>query len=429
MNGSRAMRDGRWTAAGWRTLRVGVGLAALAVAGLAAVVPLGAQAQMPDPRQMSGIPRPVSDLPDGTVDVRVIRGSFAYNALDQAVTLQHVGKIPESKTVHTDSQGRAAFSGFTPGAMVQASTTLDGERLTSQTFPFPAQGGIRLLLVGKLPPGAPATPVPERAVPGAVVFGPQSRIVMDPGDGSIKLYYLLYITNSGSVPVMPASTLVIDVPPAGEGTTLLNGSTPQASASGNRITVPGPFPPGETLVQIGTLIPYQGGTLNLSQRFPVPLEQVAVVVKKYGNLKFNSPQVSDQRDLTNKGDQYIAATGPAVPAGQPISLTLSGLPHRSQVPLTIALGLVVIIVAIGVWSVATARVSSANDARRQRLDAQRERVFNDLVKLEEQHRASGGADARYQAKRGELVGRLERIYRQIEDETAGPGGGDEGLAA
>ena len=33
-----------------------------------------AQLQMPDPKQMSGIPRPVDDLPTGSVSVRLIRG-------------------------------------------------------------------------------------------------------------------------------------------------------------------------------------------------------------------------------------------------------------------------------------------------------------------------------------------------------------------
>jgi hypothetical protein len=30
---------------------------------------------MPDPKQMSGIPRPVGDLPDGSITVLVVRGS------------------------------------------------------------------------------------------------------------------------------------------------------------------------------------------------------------------------------------------------------------------------------------------------------------------------------------------------------------------
>ena len=58
-----------------------------------------AQFQMPDPKQMSGIPRPVSDLPDGTVSVRLIRGDLSNNITDFPVEMQAGGK---SRTVKTD---------------------------------------------------------------------------------------------------------------------------------------------------------------------------------------------------------------------------------------------------------------------------------------------------------------------------------------
>ena len=61
---------------------------------------------MPDPKQMSGIPRPVDDLPNGAVSVRLIRGELSNNIADHPVEL-HVGsKVP---TVKTDESGRAQF--------------------------------------------------------------------------------------------------------------------------------------------------------------------------------------------------------------------------------------------------------------------------------------------------------------------------------
>src|SRR5687767_8758336 len=41
-----------------------------------------------DPRQMAGIPRPVDDLPNGSVSVRVIRGALTNNIPNQTVLLQ-----------------------------------------------------------------------------------------------------------------------------------------------------------------------------------------------------------------------------------------------------------------------------------------------------------------------------------------------------
>src|SRR5215468_11674492 len=99
---------------------------------------------MPDPKMMSGIPRPVDDLPAGSISVRLIRGDLSNNITGHPVEL-HVGD--KVQTVKTDDQGRAEFSGLTPGATATAVAEVDGERLESQAFPIQAQGGIRLMLV------------------------------------------------------------------------------------------------------------------------------------------------------------------------------------------------------------------------------------------------------------------------------------------
>src|SRR5579862_359583 len=45
---------------------------------------LAAQFQMPDPKQMSGIPRPVTDLPDHAISVRLIRGALSNNITNRS---------------------------------------------------------------------------------------------------------------------------------------------------------------------------------------------------------------------------------------------------------------------------------------------------------------------------------------------------------
>src|SRR5947199_10820972 len=75
--------------------------------------------QMPDAKTMSGIPRPVTDLPDGSISVRVIRGDLSNNIKDQPVELRAGGKV---LTVKTDENGRAQFDKVTAGAAVKLST-------------------------------------------------------------------------------------------------------------------------------------------------------------------------------------------------------------------------------------------------------------------------------------------------------------------
>src|SRR4051794_29983455 len=100
----------------------------------------GTAAQMPDARQMSGVPLPVSDLPVGTVTVRVVRGTITNVIPGQPVDLTGGPSLLSSKT---DAAGRAEFSGLVPGTRVKASATVDGVRLESQEFSIPQAGGVR----------------------------------------------------------------------------------------------------------------------------------------------------------------------------------------------------------------------------------------------------------------------------------------------
>src|SRR3954468_1002799 len=150
---------------------------------------------MPDAKQMSGIPRPVDDLPNGSISVRLIRGQLSNNISGHPVSLEIGGK---ATTVKTDEAGRAQFDNVPGGTKVKASADVDGEHLESQEFAAPAQGGVRLMLVATDPAKASAP-----ATSGTVVIGPQSRIVLQPRDEAVDVFYLLDITNNAGVPVNP----------------------------------------------------------------------------------------------------------------------------------------------------------------------------------------------------------------------------------
>ena len=241
--------------------------------------PAPASAQ-PDPKQMAGIPRPVTDLPDGAVSVRLIRGQLSNNIPNFPVEL-HVGS--QVRTAKTDEAGRAEFSGLPAGQPLKAVAVVDGERLESQEFPAPAQGGIRLLLVATDTSKGAAAEAGAPAAAGQVVIGGQSRIIIQPGEETVEVYYLLDIVNNASGPVNPPTAFVFDMPSGATGTGILEGSSPNASAKDQRVTVQGPFAPGRTLVQVGAVIPAGQASVHLTQRFPAAVEQLAVVVKKVGS--------------------------------------------------------------------------------------------------------------------------------------------------
>ena len=375
-----------------------------------------AQFQMPDPKEMSGIPRPVTDLPDRAISVRVIRGSLSNNITNFPVELQIGSQV---KTVRTDDTGRAQFNDVAAGATVQAVAVVDGERLESQEFAVPARGGIRMLLVAtdksKAAASAAAPPVS-----GRVTLGNQSRIVVEPGDEAVQVFYLLDIVNTAQAPVNPPAAFTFEMPAGAVGTTVMEGSSPQASANGARVSVKGPFASGRTPVQVACELPASGASLELSQTFPADLEQLAVIVKKVGQTRLVSPNIANQQDMAAQGETFIAATGGSVPAGRPIVLTLEDLPHHSAAPRYIALALAIAIVAAGLWAATRPEDRTTRAAERKRLLARREKLFGELVRLEADHRAGRAGDARYAARREEIVAALEHVYGALDSDDTTP---------
>ncbi|HKB10594.1 MAG TPA: hypothetical protein VKD69_08065 [Vicinamibacterales bacterium] len=381
---------------------------------------------MPDPKEMSGIPRPVDDLPNGAISVRLIRGALSNNIAGHPVKLVGGGK---EFTVETDENGRAQFNDVPPGSPVKAVADVDGEHLESREFPAPTRGGIRLMLVAtdKSKPAAAAAP----AVSGTVTIGSQSRIVVQPNDENVEFYYLLDVSNTSTNPVNPATPFVINLPKRASGATIMEGSSPQAKVKGSSVVIDGPVAPGHTFVQAAYMMPGEGGTVDLAQIFPASIEQLSVIVKKVGDTTLQSPQLNSQRPMQAENDVFIAAGGGELKGGQPLHLTISGFPYHSTAPRMIALMLALGIALIGGWAATRpAPDSGAAAAERKRLIARREKLFADLVRLENDRRNGRLDDRRYGTRREELVAALEQIYSALDSHDAGPGPADRaGLAA
>ena len=282
----------------------GIGLVSLALASSVAA--------QPDPSQMSGLPLPDGELPDGTISVRVIRGQLANNVTDHPVDLHQDDLVT---TATTDANGRATFLTLNPGVEVYAVTELDGQRIQSQRFGVPGRGGVRLMLVGAADPTVPVQPVEQ----GYVTFGNESWIQIELGEETVEVYYLLDVLNMAQVPVEPEEPIVFDVPPGAEAATVLPGLSPRTIAEGSRVELPGPFPPGTTPLRVGYVLPYTSGSLAVSQRFPANLEALVMMVEKWGTMDVASAQISRRGDLSaeESGDApYLLAGGPPHRSGR-----------------------------------------------------------------------------------------------------------------
>jgi len=373
-----------------------------------------AQVEMPDPSAIAGTPLPAPELPNGTITVRVVRERMGNNVAGQDVTLT-VGQ--DKRTLKTDAQGRAQFDKLTPGATVQATTTVDGETLTSQQFAVPERGGVRVALIA----GIAAAKAAEKAAAdaaakepprkGVVEIGAESRIIIEYQDDNLTVFYLLEIVNNARTPIDIGGPLLIRLPLGAAGASMMQGSSQNASAKGDMLTVTGPFPPGKTVAQVGFSLPNAEESITIRQTWPAALAQLFVAVEKIGPMQISSPQLTNVQEANTEGQNFIMATGGRINAGDTLVLTLTGLPAHSRTPRTIALAVAALMFVIGAWfAMSPSKAHADQDAK---LQHKREKLLNEIVALERkrgQKPLSESDEARLQRATTEL----ERVIAELD---------------
>jgi hypothetical protein len=383
--------------------------------------------QMPDPSQMAGRPLPALELATGMVSVRLVRERMGNNITNHPVALKAADRTLNATT---DAQGRAQFGNVPPGTLITVEAVVEGETLRSQEFAVPDRGGVRVALIAGLEAAAAreraaadaAAKLPAR--PGIVVFGGETRIVLEFQRDDLQVFYLLDLVNSARTPVAIAEPLILELPDGAVGAAALEGSSTLAMVQGDRVRINGPFPPGSTQIQIGFRFPYGGDRTVVSQQWPAAIEQLFVAVEKVGDLRVASPQLTQQQEGTAGGSPFIMATGGRVNAGDTVTLSLNGLPHRSTLLRDVGLAVGLLVLAIGFWAALGGGVARSN--RLAELTARREKLYAELVALEDQHQRGRIDDGRYAARRQSLLTQLERVLGELD---RSPAGGGEGLAA
>jgi hypothetical protein len=403
----------------------------LVVAMACALMASAAQAQinMPDPSQIHGRAIPAPELATGTVTVRVVREALGNNLQGQTV---RVTTGSASRTATTDAQGRAEFPNLVGGVEGRAEVTVDGETLVSEPFNVPTSGGLRVILVAGLAQAAAKRTQEEAAaaaappVKGTVALGPGTRILMEFRDDNLQVFYMLDVVNNARNRVDIGGPLIIDLPTGAAGAATLEGSAP-ATVSGDRVTIQGPFNSGSTQVQVGFALRYTEPDVTIEQTWPVAAQQTTVAIERVGAVGLASPQFANVGEVrAEDGTPYYLGTGPAVAAGGTLVVQLTNLPVHSAVPQYVGLALAAAVLAFGGWLAFSGR--SRTDDVRRRLIHRRDTLLGELAQLEDRRRA-GTLDARHAARQQKMLAELEQIYGELDEASAGPQGGGEGLAA
>lgn len=142
----------------------------------------------------AGMPLNDGGLAPGMLTVRVVEGAFTRNFAGQLVEVEVAGGKIES--ARTGPDGRAQFAHIPIGARLRAWSSVDGERLESDSFEMPAESGVRVLLVAGSGAGAPVS-----GTPGADTGTWQAG-----GSATLPPNHPPLPDAAAAVPVAPAST-------------------------------------------------------------------------------------------------------------------------------------------------------------------------------------------------------------------------------
>jgi hypothetical protein len=390
--------------------------AALAVwvAMVAVPGPAAAQVAMPDPAQMSGVPLPAPDLPDAAVTVRLVRERMGNNVPGHEVTLI----TPDGRaSAVTDAEGRAQFTAVPAGTRVTAEATIDGEALRSQEFSVPDRGGVRIALVAGVARAAAAAAAARAeaaaapARPGSVVFGSDTRVILEFQDDQPTVFYLFNVVNNARTPVDTGKPLVLDLPADAVGASLVAGPATMARMQDRRLTITGPFPPGATAFQVAYRLPL-ASTIRVEQSWPVAVEGALVAAQKIGTMQLTSAQLTASREGESNGQTFIMGTAGRLAEGAPFVLEFSGLPTPPTWPRTVALTLAGLLAAWAAW--AAWQGSPDRGASREALLAERERLLGAIAAIDAEGRGRSTADPRAVAKRERLIAAAEQVYAEID---------------
>jgi hypothetical protein len=325
----------------------------------------------------------------------------------------------------TNAQGRAEFTAVPPGTQVTAEATLDGETVRSRAFVVPSTGGVRVALVAGVARAAAAVEAArakaaqEPARPGVVVFGGDTRIVLEFQDDRPTVFYLFSVVNNARTPVDTGRPLVLELPREAEGASLVSGPATLARMQDRTLTLVGPFPPGQTEFQLAYRLPLTS-TIRITQAWPAAVEGMLVAAEKVGALTMTSPQLAQSREAVSNGQVFVMGTTGRIAEGQFVALEFAGLPAPPTWPRDAALAVAAALFLWAAW--AAWQGAPVTGGSRETLLAERERLLGAIAAIDAERQARGAAaDARTSVKRDRLISAIEHVYAELDRLPGGSG--------
>ena len=365
---------------------------------------------------VSGLAQRDLSLPRGTLEVTALDESGRPLA-GKTIELGQVraGQKVEVTREVTKADGVARFVGIGVGkpngevgaAVVMQLGTL---RLGTEAFGIPAEGGIKVELR-----------VPARTSnPSVITIGTGGRVILQLRDDALGFIETLPLENT--------SEKIFDPGPGGVEirlpTEFINAEAAEGPhkieiRKGIGVAVHGVIGPRRAPstdpnhkspdeVTFGFVLPLTGSSRDFEQRFPNGLGEFTFISDQLAGMTVDSAQITGQQERAVGAKKYWLMRGEPVPPGGTLRFTVRGLPAPDNTGRIVAAVLTLSLIAAAfVFGRSGGSGQKQGEAtERERLVQRREKLFTELVTLEDR-------DVGQRSGRGELVQKLESIYREL----------------
>jgi hypothetical protein len=333
----------------------------------------------------------------------------------------------------TDGTGATRFTGVGGETEVGVAAVMnhDGQRIASQAFGIPKSGGVRVELRA----------LERTADPSVITLGADSRIILQQREDGVSILEMLVLENRSNKLFDPgAGGVEIPLPSDFVGAEVIDGERKVEIRKGVGVAVYGQIAPVQSRmatrdrrspdeVRFGFVLPTHGSTLDFEQPMPRGIGEFTFITDQIPGLVIESDQISGRQERESGGKKFWLMLGKAIPPGGTLRFTARGLPAPDDTGRTVA-GVLALAIIAGAAFLSRGGADRKREARaqasdRDRLVQRREKLFAELVALDERRKAGGGtgmgggaaaAEARATAggaERAELVKKLEGVYREL----------------
>lgn len=349
-------------------------------------------------------------LPSGTIEVD-LRDGEGTPLPDRDVFLGIVensvakGESRQKKVARTDEQGRARFAGLDTGSTFayRVSVIRDGATYAAPPFNFPQAGGMRASIF--------AYPVTKDVLQASIAA--QGIAYMELRDEVIQIEMAYRVYNLGGTTWL-ASDVQVPLP---EGFKAFNSQRAMSdigwdgASQGARFH--GTLAPGVHETAFRFQIPYpEGGEARIDLGLLPHVQAMRVISDSPRGMELEVEGFPQAEASTNGNGQRVLVTEKEMPRMDPnfrrVQVRLSGLPSRPRgrwYALALAIGAVV----AGVGYALQSKKGKAHSE--EELKLARQRLLDELEKLEKEH-ASGEVGPRtYEAARRAMLDALARLVQ------------------